>query len=239
MAIPTYVGNGTVQGSAATITVPWPAGHASGDIGLLCIENYNSTVTLGTPAGFAALDELGSATVVIRKTAVWWCRATSGSQASPVVSFVTNHQAAFIIAFRGCIGTGNPWELSATSTKDTTSTSASCPSVTPTINDSMIVNVCGGTSDSLVANVSASSNGNLSGFTFAVEHNISNNAGGHLSAYYGGLATAGSSGNTSVTWARTQQDAYVTIALKSADPSGGGGGGTILGGRTSLLGVGR
>lgn len=106
------------------ITATWPA-HATGDVALLIVGSTHSSVTLATASGFASVDSAGSgsgsqATQITSH--VYWCRATSGSMAAPVVDHpgvitdgfghvIGDHTIwCAMITFRGCVASGTPYE---------------------------------------------------------------------------------------------------------------------------------
>ena len=141
MAAPTFQAAGAVVRGVGALTVAWPA-HAVDDVALLFVETANQAATLTTANGFAAVTNQGTGTGgTAGATAlyVFWCRATSTSQASPVVADSGLRQTAFILTFRGCITSGNPWDVFAGAVA-ASSASVSMPSVTTTVVDTLIVN---------------------------------------------------------------------------------------------------
>lgn len=111
----TYIGS-TATPLASTIggVVAWPAGHQSGDIGLLFVEvTGGGTLSLTTAAGFANVSP-GPVQILTgtsgTKLGVYWCRATSSSQTSPELADGGDHIYATILVFRGVRETGNPWD---------------------------------------------------------------------------------------------------------------------------------
>ena len=130
MALPTFQAVGDVVASTGPLTVPWPAGHDVDDVGLLFVESANEAVSLTTANGFAAVTNQGTGTggqATATRLSVFWCRATSAAQAAPVVADSGTRQTAFIMTFRGCIKTGNPWDVFAGNTAAST-TAGSIPS---------------------------------------------------------------------------------------------------------------
>lgn len=233
MAAPTMQAVGATASSAggANVTVVAPA-HQTDDILLLCVQNYsNANLTFNqNTAGYALLDWAGGTN---RSCNVYWVRATSSSMTNPSVTCNTNHQICCIVNIRGCITTGNPWDVSANSDFATT-TSWSWPAVTTTVADTLCVMVGGSTRDNTGGWMSAQANSNLSSITEDFDDSITTNAGGGLTIWHGTSASAQNIGTGTGTSAASYAGDTITISF--IPPSGGGG--TVLGGRSSLLGVG-
>lgn len=159
MAAPSYLGVGLVVQSTGPITVPWPDDITleANDVGLLFVESANEAVTLSTPAGFAAVADspqgVGTAgNAAATRLSVFWVRTTDGSPASPVVADSGARQSAFIMVFRGCIATGDPWDVTAGNT-NAGATAVSIPGDTTTVDECLCVMAlsnAGGVSDPMV-----------------------------------------------------------------------------------------
>jgi hypothetical protein len=142
MAAPTHQATGTVVASTGPVTVVWPA-HVTDDIALLFVESANEAVSLTTAAGFVAVTNQGTGTAGVAgatRLSVFWCRATSSAQASPVVADSGTRQTAFIMTFRGCIKTGNPWDVFAGNVAAAATTAVSIPTATTTVIETLVVN---------------------------------------------------------------------------------------------------
>jgi hypothetical protein len=173
-SFPTFVDAGAGSAAAAAaLTVPWPTSpmYAVDDIGLLFIETAggSATPTLSTAAGFAAVTggpaSTGSSTAGT-KLHVFWCRATSTSQASPVISSLADHTFAVILTFRGCVKTGNPWSgTPAWGTKATASTTTSATGLTTTDANCLVVGAVTKDLDSASAFLTTIANSNLANRT--------------------------------------------------------------------------
>lgn len=140
MAAPTFQAAGAeVQGTGA-LTVNWPT-HEVGDVALLFVESAHQAVSLTTANGFVAVTNQGVGTAgnaAATQLSVFWCRATSTSQASPVVADSGVRQTAFILTYRGCISSGNPWDAF-TGDTDAGSTSVVIPGPTTTVVNTLLV----------------------------------------------------------------------------------------------------
>jgi hypothetical protein len=215
-AAPTYVDVGTNTSGAGNITVPWPT-HVAGDIGLLVIESTGGqAANLGTANGFAAVDSSPSstgATTSGTRVTVYWCRATSAAMASPIVTDPGDHAVGRIFTFRGCVETGDPWNITAADQKASASTSASAPTVTTTVNNCLIVCAISRDNDaSSTTSFSAWANASLTDVNEAAEGGTTSGNGGGFGVGYGTLATAGVSGVTTAT-VTSSINASITIAL--------------------------
>jgi len=199
---------------------------------VLCVQNFsNANLTFNqNTAGYALLDWAGGTN---RSCNVYWVRATSGSMTNPSVTCATNHQIGCIFVVRGCITSGNPWDVSANSDFATT-TSWSWPSVTTTVADTLCVMVGGSIRDNTGQWLSSEANSNLTGVTEDFDDSITINAGGGLAVWHGTSGSAQSIGSGTATAAASYAGDTVTVSF--IPPASGG---SVLGGRASLLGVGR
>ncbi len=216
--IPFFVAAGTQQGSTGAITVPWPAGHATGDIGLLIVESANQAITLTTPNGFVQVTNSPQGTGTAAGTAatlvaVYWCRATSGAMASPVVADAGDHTIGSILTFRNCIPSGNPWNITAGGTA-AASTAVSVPGATTTANGCLVVLIANNPVDSgSDQSLNDWANSNLANiFQVFSGNNISGNGGGTTVAT-GMLQTAKAYGSSTSTRASSTVQALMSIAL--------------------------
>ena len=219
-AMPAWQATGTAvpwTGTAAT-AVAWPA-HAVDDIALLFVETAGGqATTLGTANGFVEVTGSPQATgtgTAGTRLAVYWCRATSTSMASPTVVVTTgDHGYGLIITFRGCITTGNPWDGTPVGgVKAAASTSATVTGLTTTVANTLLVQALTKDLDTAAAFASAQTNGNLSSITERTDAGTNVGGGGGIAVWHGGKATAGATGNTTVT-VTSSINAFHTIALR-------------------------
>jgi len=136
MAAPTWQATGAVAAASGGIAPNWPA-HQTGDIGLLLVcQGTVSPGILTTANGFSLITL--TSTAGQSTGAAWWCRATSGSMSAPAVADSGDGNAGCIITFRGCVGSGVPWDLYNTANQTSTS-SASINSISTTLSDLLLV----------------------------------------------------------------------------------------------------
>src|SRR3989338_4960512 len=217
-APPTFVASGGQASNAAAITPLMPAGVLQNDILLLFLETANEAVTVS--GGSETWTEVtsspqGTGALGTRLT-VFWARASQDAPTPPTTSDSGDHQIGVILAFRGAITSGNPWDVTAGGIEATSDTSGAIPGATTTVADTLIVAAiatdlpdANGT-----ANFSAWANANLTSVTeqFDVTRNAGN--GGGLGIATGVKATAGAYGNTTVTLANATVKGMLSIALK-------------------------
>ena len=214
MAAPTLpaLGEGTGAGTA-DVTVAWPAGHQADDIGILLVESADQAIALGTAAGFVQVT--GSPVIVAGDTrlAVFWCRATSGAQASPTITDPGNHCQGVLLVVRGCITTGNPWDQIATDT-GVSSTSVTFPNVVTTVADALVLGLIATGTDTSSGQLGSGASSSLSIVQTGRSFYTALGTGGGCGYIAGTKATAGSTSGTTATLLTGAAQARMTIALK-------------------------
>ena len=219
MPAPVFQAVGAQQNSAtASQNVSWPT-HQTNDIGLMVIETSGGGTTLTPPTGWAAIPGtpvVDVATAAGSKLHVWWKRAASSAEAAVATGFGTSdHVVSRIYTFRGCITTGNPWDVTTTGTKTTTSTTATVPAVTTTVDESLVVMIVGRPDDSTsTTHFGVPVNATLTGLAEAGEAGTNNGDGGGFVVSYGTDATPGSTGTSTLTKTASTTDTYVVLALR-------------------------
>ncbi|MGA2069910.1 MAG: right-handed parallel beta-helix repeat-containing protein [Sedimentisphaerales bacterium] len=219
---PTYFGSGTVTSGTGAITPALPSGIASGDILLLFLETSNQAISISNSNGgtWTAVtnspQSTGTAagTIGVRLT-VFWSRY-NGTQGVPTTSDSGDHQLGRIIAIRGAVSSGNPWDVTAGGVEAVSYKSGSIPGATTTVANTLVVTAIAtalphatGTS-----NFSSWTNSNLSSLTERTDNTVTAGSGGGLGIATGTKATAGAYGSTSVTCAHNSYKAMMSIAIK-------------------------
>lgn len=215
MAAPTTIlgiGNGTGAGTA-DVTVAWPGGHQANDIGVLIAESADQAIALGTAAGFAEITGSPVSVVGDTRLGAFWCRATSGAQASPVITDPGNHCAAMLIVVRGCITTGNPWDQVTTDT-GASSTSVTFPAVVTTVVDTLVLGLIATGTDTSTGQLGSGSSSSLSIEETGKSNYTALGTGGGCGYIAGTKATAGSTSGTTATLSTAGAQARMTLALK-------------------------
>jgi hypothetical protein len=216
---PVFQAVGAQQNSTgASVNVAWPT-HLINDIGLVVIETSGNSANLTPPAGWAAVPGTpvtDVATIAGSKLHVWWKRAASAAEAAVATGAGTDHVLARLYTFRGCVTTGNPWNVTTTGTKTTASTTATVPSLTTTLDDTLITMIVGRPDDSSsVAHFGVPVNANLTALAERGEAGTINGNGGGFVVSTGVDALPGSTGTSTLTKTVSTTDTYVVLALKA------------------------
>jgi hypothetical protein len=216
---PTFQAVGTaVASTGASVNVSWPT-HLADDIGLLIIETSGDSATLTPPSGWDAIPGTpvtDVATTAGSKLHVWWKRATSASEVDVATGTATDHIIARLYTFRGCITTGNPWNVTTTGTKTTASSTATVPALVTTLDDTLITMIVGRPNDnSSTTHFGVPVNSNLTGLAEAGEAGTANGNGGGFVVSYGVESTPSNTGTSTLTKSASTTDTYVVLALKA------------------------
>lgn len=207
-----------IASTGATVSAVWPT-HLINDIGLVVIETSGDSANLTPPAGWAALPGTpvtDVATSTGSKLHVWWKRAASAAEAAVATGAGTDHILARLYTFRGCVTTGNPWDVTTTGTKVTASATATVPALVTTVDDTLITMIVGRPNDSLnTAHFGVPVNANLTGLGEAGEAGTANNNGGGFVVSYGVEPTASNTGTSTLTKIVSTTDTYVVLALRA------------------------
>jgi len=226
-SVPTVQAVGTPLATQTGGAIVWPA-HQPGDVALLFIAHSNDDTTSFTDAaGFQALPDSPQATGGTggvnneSKGAFYWHRATSSAMANPVIADTGNHQFAVIITIRGCVPTGNPWDVTSgdATALGVQSTSVSIPGDTTTGANRLVVVAVVHGRDILGAQVSAWANTDLSGLVELFDDSTDLGHGAGIGVAAGTKTAAGAYGATTATLANQSGQARFSIALKPSPSS--------------------
>jgi len=219
---PTFVAAGAVASGTGAITPALPSGIAANDILLLSLETANQAISISNQNGGTWTEVTGSpqgtgtasGTDATRLT-VFWSRY-NGTQGAPTTSDSGNHQLGRMIAVRGAITSGNPWDVTAGGVEATSDTSGSIPGATTTVANTLVVAAIATSLPDAIgtANFSAWANSNLTSVTERTDNTKNAGNGGGLGIATGEKATAGVYGNTTVTAASSAVKGMMSIAIK-------------------------
>jgi len=234
-----YIAAGAVTSGTAAIIPALPAGIAVNDILLLCLETDNETISINnqnggiwtavtnSPQGTGTAGD-GTAT----RLTVFWSRY-NGTQGDPTTSDSGNHQIGRIIAIRGAVTSGNPWDVTAGGVEAVSDTSGSIPGATTTVANTLVVTIIatalpdatgtanfGGVGDTWV-------NGDLTSVTERTDNTRNSGNGGGLGVATGTKTTIGAYGNTAVACGTNSYKAMMSIALRPPQTAVSGGAGYI------------
>lgn len=225
-AAPTFVAAGTVAAGTGAIAPALPAGLAVNDILLLFLETSNQAITIANQNGGIWAAVLNSpqstgaaATAAATRLTVFWSRY-NGVQGAPTTSDSGDHQLGRIIAVRGVITTGDPWDVTAGGVEvGNTDTSASIPGAVTTVANTLVVAaIATALPDANGTTVfSALTNANLTGLAERTDNSTNANNGGGLGIATGVWATTGNYGPTTMTTLAATAKAMISIALRPPD----------------------
>lgn len=213
MAQPAFQAAGTKATGTTTASVAWPS-HIANDIGLLVIETSSQAATEGT-SGWVQLTSSPQDATGSRLT-VFWKRAASGGESNATVNVTSgNHICAQIVTFRNCVTSGDPWDLMTGGVMTSAGTTVTLTGITTTRDSTLIVAIVSNSVDSNSAQSSGWTNANLASPAMGEVADVNTNTGdgGGIGTGAGGKATAGATGNTTVTIG-SSVSGWIHIALK-------------------------
>lgn len=215
-------------GTATTdVATPWapafPAGIAAGDI-LLWLGESVGGQNFATPSGWAHVGPDGSlASPVVQgvntQLTVFW-RRYDGTGTAPSVTGPVDHGVSAMIAVRGCPASGNPWNVGATTVEATSDTSVVFPGTTTTIVDCLVLEILASSADIGTGEASAMTNGAYTSITERVDIATTTGNGGVIVCYSGIKATAGATGQSTMTIVTAGFKAMMTLAMAPSVPGG-------------------
>lgn len=216
-AIPTFVAAGTPGFGTGNVTPGLPAGIETDDILLLFAATPNQAIAL--PAGWAEVADspqgsgAGGASTSTRITAFWL--RVAGGEVAPTLVDVWDNIIAAIFAFRGCIPTGDPWDVTAGDV-GVSSTSVSVPGDATTVNNCLVVAACSQTTDTTTPQFSGWANPDLANVAELIDAGTDAGNGGGFGVASGEKVAAGAYGATTATLATASAQGRMSIALKPA-----------------------
>lgn len=214
---PAFQAAGTVAATDySSTTINWPT-HQANDIGILLIVSLgNETKT--TPSGWNAFPStpvVNRTTAAGRKLHAWWRRA-AGSSETGVSTSPLSTTVGVIVTVRGCVTSGDPYDVSAVKSNTSFTTTPTMPSVTTTVGNTLIFLVSAReTDDSSTTFYSGVTNANLTSLAEQLEGGSNLANGGGFVVCTGIKANAGSTGTTSITRATGGEDVALTVAFKA------------------------
>ena len=121
-----------------------------------------------------------------------------------------------MIAIRGAVSSGDPWDVTAGGTEAASDTSGSIAGATTTVANTLVVTAIATSlpDASSTTNFSSWTNANLTSLTERIDNAVTAGNGGGLGAATGVKATAGAYGSTAVTLASSAYKAMMSIAIK-------------------------
>jgi len=214
MAVPTIVGVGAKGSGTGNVQYAIPSGYQANDIGLLYIET-NQNTTISVNQGWTQVSS-SPQTATTTRLHLWWKRLDS-SETNPTATQggTTNHQCGGIIVLRGCITSGDPWNITNGSVETTSDTSVAVPGGTTSVNDCLVLAACcNGTDSNTAQGTGTPANPDLTNVAFtALNYNTTAGGGGGVSVVKGERITAGTYQETTFSLVTASDKGLINIAL--------------------------
>lgn len=210
--MPTFVGAGSFHAGSGGAAPGNPAEYAIDDVWLLFVETANQAVPamtglsdwalVTTPTGVGTAGGLSST----RLTA-YWRRVVSLSEGTTFTNDPGDHACAIILGFRGCVATGDPFEVLGADTLAVASTAISIPGGTTLGDNRLVIAACAGSADGLAGGqVSGEANADLANLVALADGWGSGGNGGGIVVYSGEKATEGTVAATTATGPSSVQE---------------------------------
>lgn len=215
----TYVGAGALEAQAGPATPALPGSLAIDDILILCGRTVNAqAMTIPTPNGGTWTEFPNSpqdnATNGVRGT--WFWSRYNGTQGNPTTNDSGSINMGRILAYRGCIASGDPHDVTAGGSQ-VAATAMSNLGLTTTVDGCMIV-ICSVCDQDLASSANASgwTNASLVSVDERVDQITATGVGGGHAIADGIKTVAGVVSATTWTQAASGGTANLTIALRPA-----------------------
>jgi hypothetical protein len=215
--IPYFVAAGAMAEGTGNIVPGLPADLKPKDIMLLVAQSANESVP--TPAGWAIVTDspqgtgTGGAAGSVRLN-MFWKRATA-IETAPTVTDPGNHVIGQIVSIRGCIDTGDPWDVTSGNTAAST-TSVSIPGDTTTVANCLVILAVAHATDTATPQVSGYTNADLANLAEITDVSTTQGVGGGFAVITGQKASIGAYGATTATLATASAQGRMSVALKPA-----------------------
>src|SRR6266511_2407088 len=212
-------GGWSIGPSGTFVAVPTGGGApAANDILLVVTESCNTASTAGTPVidptqGWTTIviSTQGDGSAGVTTLAVWAKRAVGGDTGVWVTG-TPNHVSGEMFVYSGAMITGTPWVGGAANGAN--SGNGTMTGLNTIKDNSLVVMACTSTRDAnSTAQFSSWANANLTSINERDDNTSLTGAGGGFGVAEGYLATAGASGNSTVTIATSEQWRSVHVAL--------------------------
>jgi len=216
---PQVIAVGAGEGAAGSIThtIGGTSGISrSGDLILIFLESANQAFTPvvgystapSSPQGFGAAAAIGA----VRLTTFY--KFSNGTETTYVTGDSGNHNFVASMVIRG-VDRAIPFNAGVGNTA-TAATTITCPSVTTTVPECLIINAVATDYDvNSTAVFASATNANLTNITERIDGSTTQQNGGGLGVFTGLKGTAGSTGSTTVTYTTpiSEESANITLAL--------------------------
>lgn len=133
---PVHVGSSLPVNTSGTGTFVWPP-HEIGDVAIIAVETQSETLTFSAAEGFQHITGSPFDEGTDTELSILWHRATSRAMAAPAFNDAGDHVLGKMHLFRGCIETGDPWDVIAGDVLATPSTTITVPGATTTVDQAL------------------------------------------------------------------------------------------------------
>lgn len=217
MPMPTVVGVGAGASGTGDVVAPFPGGYTAtlNDIGVIYVERENAD-TVTAPSGWTIITTSAVISGTTTKLVSIWRRIQGGDTAPTVADNAGNHIGCRMIIVRGCVTSGDPWDITATSQENVADTTVSIPGGTTSVNDCLcLAAFATGQDIASTAGATGWANGSLANGAEQMDNWVAAGTGGGFAMWSGEKATAGVVSATTATLSLTANfKALMFIALK-------------------------
>lgn len=218
-----YAVGAAVSSTGGALTPAIPTGTGANDI--VCfvheMDPALNAAVLGAVTGYADVlnspqsQTSGAAT----RLTVRWHRATGAESGTIAIPAVTDHHSCRTIGFRGCVTTGNPWNVTAGAIAASSAT-VNFPTLTTTAIDCLIFQIVAtGTDVNSTAMLGAATNAALASITEQMDNWTLSGGGGGFAAVTGQKSASGAIGATTATLSTAAPQALMSIAMQGSVPA--------------------
>lgn len=206
----------TFDAGSGAFTLAWPAGHDTGDLGILLVETCNEA--LATPAGWTSIYAPTGTGVAGANTSTrlyaFYRYATSNAEAAASIGDSGNEQLATMIALRGAAAS-SPIEAVATDT-GVSANGCTVPTATTLGDNRYVVGACSNAGNPGSGNACCTwtPNGNLSNFVELTDYSAGALAPSQLGSFGGQKLAAGAVGTTAGTFSSPGVQERLIFAVK-------------------------
>ena len=173
-----------------------------------CAFGQTLTETPDTPNGWTKKYEY-TRTSYAKFTLFWKRCAASSGESAPSIPDVGNTIVAQILCYRGCLASGDPFDVAAEATDS--GTNQTSPTITTTVNNAMVFSCCASPGP---RTASGWSNANLVSLTERVDIKTTYGSDGSLHIASGTKAAAGATGTTAYVLDSSGYTKSVTFSIK-------------------------
>lgn len=219
---PVFVSAGAPAEGTGNITPGLPPGMAEKDVMWLYVESANEAVSTpsgGWAAGPNSPQGTGTAAgATSTRLTAFWKRVgpVPANEVAPQITDPGDHAFAVIVAYRGCIDTGDPWDVANGDVAAGATTAVSIPGATTTVPNCLVVVAVANQTDTATPQVSGYANSDLTNLTERFDGNSTQGNGGGIAIADGRKDSFGTYGATTATLATSSVQGRISIALKPA-----------------------